>query len=482
MQIKRMLFGVICLSVVIAIGIKYGRSFSAHQEHKYTQAITSAHSPLIPLAIIGGGPAGYSAGLYGARQKVHTVVFEGARPGGQLMETSYVDNWPGNPHTLGKDIMDKVRAQAVLFGAVMVPLTIKSINTRTWPFELETHEGDKLYALSVVIATGATPKLLDVPGVKTYWGRGITTCAICDAPFYKDKDVIVVGGGDAAVEEAFQLVGYAKSITICVRGSAVRPSAASFVERFNKEYSSIHMLYNTNIKQILGDDAHVQKVVLETNGVKDVRDIDGVFFAIGHKPNTDWIAPDMLKLHKDGFIDIDSHSQSWGSQSTSVHGVFAAGDVADNRYRQAGVASGDGIKAVLDALSFLREISFESTGKETFFVPKSRVLGELLPVTSHEVLSQKLKARDSGIVIVEFYTDACPTCVRMVKVVQQTLGEFKDQAIGLKVHAIKSADISRTYAIAKAPTVLIFKNGSEMARITDLMSQQDFNALIKGLL
>jgi thioredoxin reductase (NADPH) len=172
---------------------------------------------IAPIAIIGSGPAGLSAALYGSRAAIYTVLFQGPKPGGQLTETTYVENWPGTKRLLGTELIDQNKAQAEKFGAIIVNDTIECVDFSTWPFRLQTSEGHEINALSVIIATGASPKLLNVPGEKEYWAYGISSCAVCDAPFYKNKNVVVVGGGDSAIEEATYIASYANKVTLMAR-------------------------------------------------------------------------------------------------------------------------------------------------------------------------------------------------------------------------------------------------------------------------
>ncbi len=179
------------------------------------------------MVIIGSGPAGLTAGLYGARAKKKTLIIEGTKPGGLLTETSYVENWPGYKAILGKDLMAGIQEQVERLGASFIDDSVEKVDFSQWPFVITTDDGKIIYALPVVIATGASPSPLNMPGEKEYWGKGVTTCAICDAPFYNDKEVVVIGGGDSAVAEAIQLSAYAKKITILVRKDKMRAAAAN---------------------------------------------------------------------------------------------------------------------------------------------------------------------------------------------------------------------------------------------------------------
>jgi thioredoxin reductase (NADPH) len=312
----------------------------------------SKKTNIVPLAVIGSGPAGLSAAMYGARAGIKSVVFEGDFPGGLLTKTSYVENWPGIPHVLGPKVMKRLRKQACSFGVQCVFDTIEEINFSDWPFVIHTAEGDIIHALTVIIATGAHPRHLYVEGEEEYWGRGVSSCARCDAPLYKNKEVIVVGGGDSAIEEALQLVPYAKKVTIVHRRNQLRASP-HMRERISS-YKEIDVLYDSSIKQIIGNGDEVTAVELINSQTGEISTmmIDGVFLAIGHDPNTK-IFKNYISTDEQGYIVLEGRSQA-----TNIPGVFAAGDVADPCYRQAGSAAGDGIKAGIDAILFLHEIGF----------------------------------------------------------------------------------------------------------------------------
>ena len=299
------------------------------------------------------GPAGLSAAVYGGRAGFNVLVFEGSMPGGLLTQTTMVENWPGNIEIMGPEVIKNLKAQATKWGAKFSLDLVEKVDFTQWPFKLETADGHVIYALSVILATGATPRYLGIPGEKEFWGRGVTTCAVCDAPFYKGEDVVVVGGGDSAAEEAMQLAPYAKNITVLVRADKMRASVA--MQNRLKEFSHIKVRYNVQIKEVLGNDVQVTGITLLNNkdNTTEHMPISGVFLAVGHIPNTVFLK-DAIKLEPSGHIHLPDRTQQ-----TTVKGVFAAGDVADDRYRQAGVSAGHGISAALDATFFLNEIGFK---------------------------------------------------------------------------------------------------------------------------
>ncbi len=432
-------------------------------------------SPIVDVAIIGSGPAGLSAALYCARLNLYTVTFDGKTPGGQLTKTSEVENWPGLPKMMGTDMIRGLREQAISFGVRMASDTIGRIDLSTWPFLLWTEEGKRVYALSIILATGANPRKLDVPGEDEYWGKGVTTCAICDAPFYKNCDVVVVGGGDSAVTEALQLVGYAKSITLLVRGDHMR--ATPIMQERLKDHKHIKVLYNTHITNIVGDGKSVTGIEVVTND-KDARmlPIDGVFLAIGHEPNTA-LVKHAVACDTYGYIVMHDRSQA-----TSVPGVFAAGDVCDNEYRQAGVAAGDGIKAALDVEKFLRNHnvnqSFIDRISAHYFDPEEgKVQIDIPTITSNAEFDAEVTSTDP-LVVVDFFAPYCPSCMQMLPVIESIAGHYKGKVKFVKVDTSQSLELAERFVVPSIPCMLVFERGNLIARNQEVMSRHELDKFI----
>ena len=300
--------------------------------------------------IIGSGPAGYTAAIYLSRAGISSVLYSGIQPGGQLTQTTTIENYPGFPQGVeGFDLMENMRQQAVNVGAEVRNGIITDIDLSKRPFVATVDGTSTISADAVIIATGASAKYLGLADEQKYAGMGVSACATCDGFFYRKKVVAVVGGGDTACEEAYYLSNLAKKVYMIVRKPYLRASAA-MQQRVN-EKENIEILYNTNTVGLFGEQfvegAHlVQFKGTDKEQMLDI-DIDGFFLAIGHKPNTDFlkgqVAPD-----EQGYIALGGITTE-----TSVKGVFAAGDVADPHYRQAIVAAGSGCRAALDAKSYL---------------------------------------------------------------------------------------------------------------------------------
>ncbi|MGD1838404.1 MAG: thioredoxin-disulfide reductase [Nitrososphaeraceae archaeon] len=297
------------------------------------------------VIIIGSGPAGYTASTYTSRAKLKTLLITGNLPGGQLMTTSEVENYPGFPTGIfGPELMMNMRQQAERFGSNIVDDEVTSVNFKAKPFQVRTHS--KYYtARSVLICTGASPRKLGVPGEDEFGGRGVSYCATCDGPFFKGEEIIVVGGGDTALEEATFLTKFGKSVKIIHRRDSL--SASKILQEKAFDNPKIEFVWNSEVTKIVGD-KKLSKIHVKNVKTKEEHEflVGGLFIAIGHEPNT-IIFKDSIDLDDHGYIINKENTQ------TSISGVFAAGDVHDSRYRQAVTAAGYGCMAALDVEKWL---------------------------------------------------------------------------------------------------------------------------------
>ncbi len=299
------------------------------------------------LVIIGAGPAGLTAALYAARADLNPMVFEGVIAGGQLMITTDVENYPGFPDgILGPELMDKFRKQTEKFGTRLRQVDVTEVDFSVRPFKINVG-ADEYTADAVIIASGANATWLDIPGEKNLTGKGVSACATCDGFFFRGQELIVVGGGDTAMEESLFLTKFASKVTIVHRRDELRASKI-MVARVEQN-PKIDMRWNSIVTEIHGDEL-VSGVTLEdtVTGQSSEMPIGGVFVAIGHKPTTDLFI-DELDLDENGYLVIADS----GGTRTSVEGVFAAGDVVDHVYRQAVTAAGTGCMAAIDAERWL---------------------------------------------------------------------------------------------------------------------------------
>ncbi len=305
-----------------------------------------AETPTIyDVAIIGSGPAGYTAAIYAARANLRTLVLQGEASGGQLMITSDVENYPGFENgVLGPEMMEKFEAQARRFGAEMIARDVSRVDVSRQPFQLWTDD-TRYSARALIIATGASAKWLGLPNEQRLQGRGVSGCATCDGPFFRGKEVAVIGGGDTAMEEALYLTKYANRVHLLHRRDAFRASKIMQERARNNEKIEIHP--NVAVMDVLGENAVEGTVLRDVNsGATQTLPVQGFFVAIGHQPNTA-IFKGILDMDEVGYLIPREHTMS------NVPGVFLAGDVADHRYRQAVTAAGDGCRAAIDAERWL---------------------------------------------------------------------------------------------------------------------------------
>lgn len=299
------------------------------------------------VVIIGSGPAGYTAGIYTSRAKLKTRIVSGTLPGGQLMTTSEVENYPGFPNGIfGPELMMNMRQQAERFGTCIVDDEVIRVDFNKRPFEVTSHS-ETCEAHSVIICTGASPRKLGIPSEEQFAGRGVSYCATCDGPFFKGEDIVVVGGGDTALEEATFLTKFGKSVRLVHRRASLR--ASKILQQKAFENPKIEFLWNRVISTIEGDRKVGAVTVKDVeNGLEQRLPAGGIFVAIGHEPNTA-IYKGQIELDNKGYIILKNHT------ATNIEGVFAAGDVHDFRYRQAITAGGFGCMAALDVEKWLTE-------------------------------------------------------------------------------------------------------------------------------
>lgn len=295
--------------------------------------------------IIGSGPAGYTAAIYAARANLNVLVLKGVQPGGQLTTTTVIENWPGYADGIdGSELMQQMEKQAVRFGAKMEQATVTAVDFAKPPFTVTcadvTYQGK-----TVIIATGARSRMTDAPGEAQLTGKGVSTCATCDGFFYRKKDIMVIGGGDTAMEEAIFLTKFANSVTLVHRKDSFRASKIMVDRALSNP--KIKVIWDTVIEQFNGTDKLTSVTLknLKTNVVTE-QPIDGVFLAIGHIPNTE-VFQGVVDLQPNGYL------KAYGSTQTNLDGVFFAGDVEDERYRQAVTAAGAGCKAAMDVEKYL---------------------------------------------------------------------------------------------------------------------------------
>ena len=316
--------------------------------------MSARHSRLI---ILGSGPAGYSAAVYAARANLKPTLIAGLQLGGQLTTTTEVDNWPGDPEGLtGPVLMERMQAHAERFGTEIVYDHINEVDLKTRPFVLKG-DMEEYTCDALIIATGATAQYLGLESEAAFMGQGVSACATCDGFFYKNQNVMVVGGGNTAVEEALYLSNIAAHVTLVHRRDSLRSEKILQDHLFAKEKEGkISIIWNHQVDEVLGDNTGVTSVRIKSTQDSSTQDVQvqGLFVAIGHKPNTSMF-DGQLNL-RDGYIRVQSGT-SGNATAASIEGVFAAGDVADSVYRQAITSAGSGCMAALDAEKYLDNLN-----------------------------------------------------------------------------------------------------------------------------
>lgn len=306
-------------------------------------------SPIHQALIIGSGPAGYTCAIYAARAGLEPLLIEGSQPGGQLTITTEVENFPGFPEgVMGPDLMDLMRRQAERFGTIVKQDTVVSVDPHARPFSVQLENGETVLTRAIVIATGASARWLGLESERSLMGRGVSACATCDGFFFRGKHVVVIGGGDTALEEATFLTRFATKVSIIHRRDELRASKP--LQERAKNNPKIEFIWNAVIDEVLGEEK-VTGVKLRnvTNSEQFEMACEGVFVAIGHEPNTQCVRG-LIALDEKGFV-----IRNKDSNRTSTEGVFVCGDVCDPIYRQAITAAGEGCRAALDLERWLAE-------------------------------------------------------------------------------------------------------------------------------
>ena len=313
------------------------------------------------VLIIGSGPAGYTAAIYAARANLEPLLFQGLEVGGQLSITTDVENYPGFADVIqGPWLMEQMRAQAVHVGTEIISDLISSVDFKSRPFRLVADSGAEYTADSVIIATGAQARWLGLPGEQKFQGFGVSACATCDGFFYRGKEVLVIGGGNTAVEEALYLTNHASKVTLAHRRGELR--AERILQERLFKHEKIAVLWNTVLEDVVGSEAPLSVTAARLKNVKtgEIVDkpVDGIFIAIGHSPATE-LFKGQIAMKPNGYIEVAPHSTA-----TNVPGVFAAGDVADETYRQAVTAAGMGCMAALEVEKYLAAFETQSRAAE----------------------------------------------------------------------------------------------------------------------
>jgi thioredoxin reductase (NADPH) len=445
----------------------------------------------VPVVVLGGGVAGLTAAIYLSQANVPVLVIEGPKPGGALSQSQGVRNWPGEYNVPGAQIMQKIKNHALACGVQILQAQVTAVNVRQVPFTFDLEplaNGQKttVKAAACIIAMGTEPNFLNVPGERGaggYWGRGVSNCAVCDGFFFKNKQVAVVGGGDAAVEEASYLANLAAAVTILVRKNTFRAKDVKARERLVTR-PNVKVLFNTSIKEIKGDGKGVTGVLIEnsTTGEQQTLPVNGVFLAIGSRPNTD-LFKGQLELDARGFVVLKHH------QAASVAGVFAAGDVADPHFVQAITAAGDGCRAALQVKKYLEEIGFKgSATAEAIPSQSAGTLHGIIEIESEQQFKTVI-AEAKQPVFLDMYATWCLPCKLMMPTVEKLAKEFEGKVVFAKLNvAKKEMDLEKLMPMIQAksvysvPTFILVKNGKEIRHIDGSRNHEVLQKMITTLL
>ncbi|MFH0898659.1 MAG: FAD-dependent oxidoreductase, partial [bacterium] len=445
-----------------------------------------------PALVLGAGVAGLTAANYIAQANIPCTVIEGEKPGGALAQSSSVRNWPGVIDASGASIIDSLRKQTEKNGVQFFSEKVIEANLKEWPYKFlleHSHTKQKRWvkALSCIIAMGDTQKYLDIPGETGpdgYWGRGVGNCALCEGSLYKNKHIAIVGGGDAAIEEASYLAGIARGVTIFVRKDTFKAQDKKKKEEVLSR-PNIHVIFDTQLKQIHGDGknvTHLTTINTKTNSVKKIA-IDGVFLTIGSTPNSQ-IFQGQLDLNDDGTIT------RFSGQQTSVPGVYAAGDIADSAYKQAVTAAGAACRAAIQLTDFLDDIGFKEQkepSKSSIQTTIQNIQTRQPEINHHKFIEEMTNIKEIETlmqtsplpIVVDVYANLCISCQQMEPVLVKLAQEFSDKVHFIKVRIgiiepTKLATLVKGGPITTVPTFLLIKSGKEVHRMQNLISEQDF--------
>ncbi len=419
------------------------------------------------LVIVGSGPAGYTAAIYAARANLSPLLItgfqEGGIPGGQLMTTTHVENFPGFPDgVLGPDLMDRMKAQAERWGTRLLEADAESIDLSERPFRI-TADGQVIRSQALILATGASANRLGLPQEERFWSRGISACAICDGatPQFRNEELAVVGGGDSACEEAVYLTKYGSHVHLIVRGSRLRASAAMADRVLANPAITVH--WNTQVADARGEDwlsaIELREVIGGTSRDLPVR---GLFYAIGHTPNTRLVR-DQLEVDERGYLVTRP-----GRPETDVEGVYAAGDVADAEWRQGVTAAGSGCQAALAAERWLSHHDLAVTVKRAEVEPQAA--GEPVPTAVSDEANfdpaalwqkggfalRKLYHDSSKPLLVVYTSPTCGPCHVLKPQLKRVLEEFGGKAQGVEIDIEADQEIARQAGVTGTPTVQLF--------------------------
>ena len=409
------------------------------------------------VVILGGGVGALTSAIYLARAGIKPIVIEGPTPGGLITQSHSVQNWPGEQEITGAELAEKVRKQAEGNGAILLREEVIAVDFSKRPFtitlkNLDENNTHTLFATSVIIAMGTRPNFLAIPGESAYWGRGVTNCAICDGALYRDSDVGVVGGGDAAVIEALYLSNIARQVNVFVRKDSFRAIEGKRLAALLAK-PNVKVFYRSTVEEVQGNEENVTGVLLKTAGKTSHLPLDGLFLAIGSKPNSE-LFKKALALDPAGYILLKK------DQETSVAGIYALGDIVDPIYKQAISAAGDGAKAAMQAQQYISDWK-GGIALQTIPTSSARPKREMIEITSMEQFQKELKASEVP-VFVDFYATWCGPCKQITPRIESSATELAGRVKFLKVNVDQVHTLPTLYQVRSMPTALLFNKGGQI--------------------
>lgn len=453
------------------------------------------------VVIIGSGPAGYTAAIYAGRANLKPLMFEGQQmggvPGGQLMTTLEVENFPGFPEGItGPELMVRMKAQAARWGTELHTEDVISVDLSQRPFVV-TSTDRTVRAHSIIIATGATAKRLGLPSEAQYWNSGMSACAICDgaSPVFKNVPLVIIGGGDTAAEEGVYLTKYGTHVHMLVRGDKLRASKAMQDRVLNNPKITIH--WNTEAIDVFGENGFLTGVKVRDRLTQATKDIPakGLFYAIGHSPNTD-IFKGQLELDETGYI-----VPKIGTVKTNIEGVYAAGDVQDHEYRQAITAAGTGCAAALLAERYLSmnglAVEFHQTENhmtETAEVATKQTPSEAQKQTTSANFDstatryvggyalRKLYHETDRLIMVKYASPTCGPCHSLSPILSKVVGEFEGRMHYIEIDITEDPEIAESGGVVGTPTIQFFKNKEKVAELMGVKSKSQYRETIETYL
>lgn len=449
------------------------------------------------LVIIGSGPAGYTAAIYAARANLKPVLFEGLQaggvPGGQLMTTTEVENFPGFPEGItGPELMTRMRSQAVRWGTECYTEDVIQVDLSQRPFTIASRERT-VQAHSIIVATGATAKRLGLPSEQQYWNNGISACAICDgaSPMFKGEELVVIGGGDSAAEEAVYLTKYGKKVHLLVRRGKMRASKAMQDRVLNNPKITVH--WHTEAVDVFGENDRLTGIKVRNSQTAVVREISakGLFYAIGHQPNTTLLI-DQLELDEVGYIQVTP-----GTVATSVAGVYAAGDVQDHEYRQAVSAAGTGCMAALAAERWLSEHNLiieyhqqlpentaEANQDNHDSVTAESVSNFEIANTRHVggYALRKLFHESDRLLMVKYVSPTCGPCKILSPILDKVVQEYEGKVHFVEIDIVAEPEIAEMGQVIGTPTVQFFRDRELVHEIKGVKQKSEFRQIIESYL